>query len=813
MKNLLKLSTLSIIAAVFLSACSDSNSEKDRVVDKIKVLQGAGQCALPGEKFKKTLRIELLGKQESGLLGGKGESPPVSNVNVLFVPIDDSDLQLSATSAISDAGGSVSVKVRAGRKIGDQYLKVIAGKKSTTVRFITGIAISGDNQECTTGQLMPEPLQVKIVGADGKVVKGVPVYFNLSSEPKKSKAKLQKDCVVTNDEGIAENNLKIGSKTGEYTVSVEVADGKNNYHVRSINVRELGLSFWSVVVSVLGGLAIFIFGMKQMSDGLQKVAGEKMKQILHFFTSNRFVAVLAGTIITAVIQSSSATTVMVIGFVNAGLLNLIQSIGIIFGANIGTTVTAQIISFKLAGLALPAITLGLVIMFFKHRLAKGWGETLLGFGLLFFGMTIMSNELKTLGAFPSFINFFRSFDCTSVNGVMPIGPVLGAIGIGTLMTVVIQSSSATTGIVLALAGGGLINFYTAVPLVIGTNIGTTITAVLASLAANRHAKQAACAHCLFNFSGAIVMIILFYVPWGDNGIPVFMYFINSVTSGDVFAAVPQNIVRHIAMAHTFFNVLNVVLLLPFIGIIARICSFIIPITGDKDVEVKPLEPHLLNTPSIALEQAVQSIRYMVKEAWAMIDCVITDHYLKQKVDEESFEKLAGREDKIDKLQEEITEYLVQITRRELSDEQADLVPLLMHCTNDAERIADHTANIITLTKRLVKTKQHLSPEGQEEINRLWKILRDQAQNVVKALHGTDSEKVNYAIKDEKKLNKLVDKYEKNHIDRLKEGKCNPVMGVIFIEMLGEMEKIGDHLCNIAERAPDIQKQYVSLKRP
>ncbi len=423
---------------------------------------------------------------------------------------------------------------------------------------------------------MHDPLVVKVVNAQGKAAKGVPVYFKLASVPSKSKASMQKSCVITNDEGIAENNLKIGSKTGEYNINVEVADSKNNYHIRGINVRELGLDIWSVAISVLGGLAIFIFGMKQMSDGLQKVAGAKMKQILHFFTSNRFVAVLAGAFITAVIQSSSATTVMVIGFVNAGLLNLFQSIGIIFGANIGTTVTAQIISFKLEGLALPAITIGLLIMFFKYRMAKGWGETLLGFGLLFFGMSIMSNELKMLGTFPTFTSFFQTFDCTSVNGAMPIGAVMGAIGIGTLVTVVIQSSSASTGIVLALAGGGLINFYTAVPLIIGTNIGTTITAVLASLAANRHAKQAACAHCLFNFSGAIVMMILFYVPWGPDNIPVFMYMINAITSGDVFAAVPQNIVRHIAMAHTMFNLFNVILLLPFIGIIAKICSIVRP---------------------------------------------------------------------------------------------------------------------------------------------------------------------------------------------------------------------------------------------
>lgn len=810
MKNLFKTLALSVVVLVTFTACSKTDSVKSKKVSKIKILQGAEQCALPGEKFTKLLRLELLGKKESGLLGGKGQSPPVSKVKVSFVPVEGSDLKLSQASAISDAGGSVSVQVTAGNKVGDQYLKISTKEKSTIVRFITGVSITGANQECSTGQLMHDPLIVKIVNAQGKAAKGVPVYFKLTSSPKKSKAKLQKSCVITNDEGIAENNLKIGSKTGEYNINIEIADAKNNLHIRGINVRELGLNFWSVVISVLGGLAIFIFGMKQMSDGLQKVAGEKMKQILHFFTSNRFVAVFAGAFITAVIQSSSATTVMVIGFVNAGLLNLFQSIGIIFGANIGTTVTAQIISFKLSGLALPAITIGLLIMFFKHRMAKGWGETILGFGLLFFGMSIMSHELKMLGVFPSFINFFQSFDCTSVNGVMPIGAILGAIGIGTLMTVVIQSSSASMGIVLALAGGGLINFYTAVPLLIGTNIGTTVTAVLASIAANKHAKQAACAHCLFNFSGAIGMMILFYIPWGPNKIPVFMYFINSITGGDVFAAVPQNIVRHIAMAHTFFNVFNVLLLLPFIGIIAKICSVVIPVSDEKNVKIQALEPHLLNTPSIALEQAVQSIRYMVKESWAMVDSVITDHFLKIKVDEDEFEKLNVREDEIDKLQEDITEYLVQITRRELSDEQAGLVPLLMHCTNDAERIADHTANIMTLTKRLAKSKQKLSEGGQEEINILWKILRDQAKNVVKALDGTDSEKVHYALRGEKKINKLVDEYEKNHIERLKDGKCSAVMGVIFIEMLAELEKIGDHLCNIAERAPQIQSQYVSL---
>ncbi|MCP3968380.1 MAG: Na/Pi cotransporter family protein [Lentisphaerae bacterium] len=501
---------------------------------------------------------------------------------------------------------------------------------------------------------------------------------------------------------------------------------------------------------------------------------------------------------------------MVIGFVNAGLLNLVQSIGIIFGANIGTTVTAQIISFKLSGLALPAITIGLIVMFLKKPLAKGWGETIFGFGLLFFGMSIMSHELKLLGIFPTFIKFFQTFDCTPVAGSMPIGPIIGAIGIGALLTVVIQSSSASMGIVLALAGGGLINFYTAVPLILGTNIGTTITAVLASAAANRHAKQAALAHSLFNISGAVAMIILFYVPWGENSIPIFLYFVNYTTLGDVFAAIPQNLVRHIAMAHTFFNVFNVLLLLPCVGLIARMCMFFIPIKDESKVKIQHLEPHLLDTPSIALEQAVQSIRYMVKEAWSMVDGVIGENFLKLNITEEEIEDYTDRENKVDELQHDITEYLVQITRRELTEPQSALVPLLMHCTNDAERIADHTANIISLTQRLAEKEKKLTDEGRQEVNQLWELLADQARNVAKALDGTDSKKVDHALKDEKKINRLVDDFEEAHINRLRQGKCNAVAGIVFIEMLAELEKIGDHLSNIAERAPEIQKHYISL---
>ena len=466
-----------------LSGCSDGRA---RSVDLIRVMQGDEQCALPGREFPREIRVELLGPQVPGLLGGKGSRAPVEGVRVLFVPVDGSDLAVLPAETISDAGGLAATKVRAGRKTGDQYLKIIPvgfESKSITLRLISGMQIKGDEEEYRTGTVGDNSVEVRLQ-KDDKPAAGVPVNFKLlaTSEGATSNASILSPTVITDEKGVAKTSVKLGQKTGIYQVGIEVVDPDAGFLIRSKTIKLLGFNLWAVVIAVLGGLTLFIFGMKLMGDGIQKVAGENMKKILQFFARNGIVAVLAGTLVTAIIQSSSATTVMVIGFINAGLLTLTQAIGIIFGANVGTTVTAQIISFNLSGLALPAITLGFLITLSKKREINGWGETLLGFGLLFFGMTMMSDELRVLGDFPSFKEFFKAFDCMPAEpgNWMPLGAVLGAIGIGIAATVLIQSSSAAMGIVLALAGSGLINFYTAVPLLLGTNIGTTITAMLAA---------------------------------------------------------------------------------------------------------------------------------------------------------------------------------------------------------------------------------------------------------------------------------------------------------------------------------------------
>ncbi|MDD6337814.1 MAG: Na/Pi symporter [Lentisphaeria bacterium] len=847
---------LSCVLIAAFAAC-DGSAEHPNKVGRLDVIYGSDQCTVPGEEFERDLRVEV-----RGLSGDDSAStrklPLMADEPVRFEAADGSDLEITPLSETTDVVGVIRATVRAGHKVGDNYVKIVplnAPEKSVLVRMVVGAKIENAERQGTTGSVMDDPLVVKVVDADGKPVERAPVYFSVKSSPGgKTAPKVLTPEALTDENGVAQSFVRLGGATGEYHFSIEVSDPSHGIYIRSMDARLLGIDMFSVCMTMVGGIAFLIFGMLRLSRGLQNIAGEKMQQVLQFFSKNAILGVIAGAFVTAVIQSSGATTIMVLGFINAGLLNLVQAIGIIFGANIGTTVTAQLISFNLSGISLPAITLGLILTFSKKRNIRGWGNSIFGFGMLFFGMSMMSTQMSILGTFPSFLRLFSMLDCAprTPDGFMPLLPILGAIGIGMVAVFIVHASSAVIGIILALSAAGLVNFYTAVPLLIGTNIGTTVNAWLVSLTSNRVAKQAALAHFLFNFFGAVLMVMLLYIPVGAHRTPFFLYIVNSITPGDAFAAVPQNLERHIAMAHTIFNVLTVLAIMPMLKPFAHLCETLIPGDKTKPVSTRTLEPLLLRTPAMAIEQSIIEIRRMVELSWSMIDRAVNHHFRAAHVDVKEFEQLEADEQQVDKMQSDITSYLVQITRQHLSNPQSNLIPLLMHCTNDAERIADHTANIMRLTKRLSKVDTKLSDVAQDNLNSLWELLKSQAENVKLALsheHKASENIVLDAIEGERRLNKLAHKYEKHmkammaeqareqqaandvaseaeanereinelakqyeqvHVERRNKGQCAVDASVIFIEMLWELERIGDHLVNIAQRAPEMQKHYINI---
>ncbi len=543
-------------------------------------------------------------------------------------------------------------------------------------------------------------------------------------------------------------------------------------------------------MQVFGGLAIFIFGMQLMSDGLHQVAGEKMRSILRMFSANPLVAVASGAAVTCVIQSSSASTVMVIGFVNAGLLSLVQAMGLVFGANIGTTVTAQLVAFDISWVIMPAIIAGLLMSFVKRQSIADWSETILGFGFLFLGMEFMSNELKTLASLPAFTEAFQTFQCAPVNGYIPIGSLLGAVLIGLVATMIVQSSSACSGIIIALGASGLLDIYTAVALVMGSNIGTTITAQLAAMTANRVAKQAALAHTLFNVLGVIIISLSFLIVW--NGEPAFFTLIDKLSlNGDL--------PRKIANAHTVFNVFTTLILIPFIPLLAYICEKVIPVSTGK-IRYQYLEPHLLDSPPIALTQTAYALRRMLQKAWKMIDCALNMYNHNDEKNQIMVKQLEKREADIDERQKNITDYLSQLMSRKLTKAEAVQIPLLLHCTNDVERIGDHTEIIQSIINKLQTDELKFSIQAEKEYDLLHEELASAARLSAEMLTRCTPELMEKSVQMEKDLQQMLDNFETEHITRINRGDCRPQVGILYLELLAEIRKISRHLFNINERS-------------
>jgi phosphate:Na+ symporter len=539
----------------------------------------------------------------------------------------------------------------------------------------------------------------------------------------------------------------------------------------------------------IGGLGLFLFGMKLMSEGLRAVAGRKLKTILESMTKRAFVAFLIGLCVTALIQSSSATTVMVIGFVNAGLLPLKQAICVVIGTNVGTTATAWLVSIsglsalKITAYALPAVGLGfLMTVAGRTRRTKNIGEILLGLGILFLGIDYMKDAFDPLNDSPRIKEIFVSL------GDKPILAMLA----GTGVTMLLQSSSAAIAIVQLLAAGGAfgtdwhVALNVAIPFVLGSNIGTTITAQIAALQTNVNAKRAAWAHTIFNIAGAVIAYPFVHLGW-------FGALVEAVSPWEMSHA---TIAMSIAVAHTVFNVANSAIFLPLSGLLAVLVVRLVPEkAGEAAMRPVVLERHLLDTPEIALEQAKREIVRMANTAKRGLRAAVVG------IAEDDMRKLRSVrqiEDFTDIFQLEITSYLTSLSSRHLSDAVSVELPVLLHTVNDLERIGDHAVNIVEIAERKIDQKLVFSNSAHEEAERLRSEVEQMFDRIIASLEEGDVEAARSALENEQHLNAMQVELRRSHVERMRDGLCSPEAGLIFIDLVDNVEKIGDHLTNIAQ---------------
>ena len=539
--------------------------------------------------------------------------------------------------------------------------------------------------------------------------------------------------------------------------------------------------FWTV-----GGLGLFLFGMMLMSEGLKRIAGQKLKKILESVTSTPLKAFLVGAGVSAIIQASGATTVMAIGLVNAGMLTLRQAIGVIIGSNVGTTVTAWLISIAgaldITLYSLPAVGLGFLLHIGgRTRKIKGIGEVMLGFGILFLGIGFMKDAFAPLQESPGVHELFVTL------GHKPLLAIL----VGIVATILLQSSSAFIGIVqlLAMQGAFGVNWETAlnvsIPFILGSNIGTTITAQIAAIQANRNSKRVAWAHTMFNVVGSVIAYPLAYFGW-------YSAFVQMVSPWELG---PATIASEIALAHTMFNVVNSGIFLLLIGSLEKLAVLLVP-RKPSEIAIAPvvLEKHLLNTPEIALDQTKREIVRMAKTAKRALVRSI------EGILENDRKKLAivmEIEDYIDTFQLEITSYLSELSRQQLSDEVSIELPVLLHTVNDLERIGDHAVNIVEIAERKIEQKLSFTDSALSEAERLRKEVDQMFDRIIEAFEN-NIKAAKEALINENRLNAMQIEFRRSHVERMSEGLCSAEAGLIFIDLVDNVEKIGDHLTNIAQ---------------
>jgi phosphate:Na+ symporter len=542
-----------------------------------------------------------------------------------------------------------------------------------------------------------------------------------------------------------------------------------------------------MIFGTVGGLGLFLFGMGFMSDGLKKVAGQRLKNLLGSLTKRRIIAVLVGAGVTCLVQSSSATTVITVGFVNAGLLTLKQALCVVLGANIGTTFTAWLVSifgvFKITNYVLPIVGVGFFLgILGKTQKLKNIGQIILGFGVLFLGIHFMKEGFGGLK---------ESQRVQEVLILLGRNPLLAVLA-GTAVTMLLQSSSASIAMVQMLAFQGAFGMdwdlvlRVAIPYILGDNIGTTITAQIAALRASRNAKRTAMGHTMFNIIGVLYILPLVWIGW----------FGDAVEWITPLRLTQNTIMFHIAVAHSAFNVFNTIVFLPIIGVLETMVLKMMPVTS-QELAQKPitLERRLFSTPVIALDQAKHEIIRMAKTAKSALICAIDGIVIDDRARLGSARKM---EDFTDAFQYEITSYLSELSSRQLSDQVSIELPVLLHTVNDLERIGDHAVNIVEIAERKIEQKLSFSNSAMAEASQLRKEVEQMFDNVIAALENNDMEMAKSALANESNLNIMQIEFRRSHVQRMSEGICTPETGLIFIDLVDNVEKVGDHLTNIAQ---------------
>ena len=529
------------------------------------------------------------------------------------------------------------------------------------------------------------------------------------------------------------------------------------------------MNSFEIFTGIFGGLGLFLYGMKLMSDGLENIAGEKLKSILEKITSNKIMGVLVGTIVTAIIQSSSAITVMVVSFVNAGLMTLGQATGVILGSNIGTTITAQMVSLNLEVIAPIFIGIGaIVIVVTKNKRVKDLAYIALGFGVLFMGMGLMSSSLKPVSELAIFNKFILLVGKNSILGVL----------IGILITAILQSSSATTGILVALAVSGNLDMSVAFPIILGCNIGTCITAILAGLTANRIAKKAALLHLFFNIFGTIL-----FLPFSDKVVMIVQYL------------TPDNVARQVANAHTIFNVVITIFILPISKYFVKLVNKILPDDGRRQVcGAIYLDKKLLETPIVASTQVVKETIRMAEIARNNFQLAMQSFFYGK---DEDIKNVYENENIINMLEKEITEYLIALSQHNLPEENAELVSEVYHTINDIERIGDHAENIVELAINKINNNIQLSDEALKEVKEISKATLESVDIAIRCFKKRESNDEIIVNEIEERIDILEKSFRNNNIMRLNSRQCYANAGVMFFDLLSNLERIGDHANNIA----------------